>query len=317
MFCEPNTQYMLTADQITEIFFLADEYCQFLDQNLEQCIEKLPRSTDKRAYQRAATMSHSEVITILIAFHQSDFKTLKHFYCDFVCVFLKREFPKLVSYNRFVELQQLCTMHLMMFLVTNCTGDSTGISFIDSTKIAVCKNQRIHQHKVFRDIAQRGKTTTGWFYGFKLHFIINDCGEIISFKLTTGNVADNNENVLLTLCKKIFGKLYGDKGYLVKESVFEKLFFDGVHLITKVKKNMKNKLMSVYDKIMLRKRALIETIIDQLKNIAQIEHSRHRSVTNFVTNIFAALCAYNFAPKKPSLKSNFEFHPGNTLQLSL
>jgi len=75
--------------------------------------------------------------------------------------------------------------------------------------------------------------------------------------------------------------------------------------------------MSVYDKIMLRKRALIETIIDQLKNIAQIEHSRHRSVTHFVTNIFAALCAYNFAPKKPSLKSNFEFHPGNTLQLSL
>ena len=151
---------MLTYDQITEIFFLADEYCQFLDQNLEHCFEKLPQATDKRAYYRPSSLSYSEVITILIAFHQSDYKTLKHFYCDFVCVFLTKEFPKLVSYNRFVELQQLSTMHLMMFLITNCTGQATGISFIDSTKIAVCKNQRIHQHKVFKDLAQRGKTTT-------------------------------------------------------------------------------------------------------------------------------------------------------------
>jgi len=308
---------MLTIDQITDIFFTADEYCNFLDQNLDQYIQKLPSSTDKRAYRRPNAMSHSEVITILICFHQSDYKTLKHFYTDYVRIFLKAEFPKLVSYNRFVELQQLSAMHLMMFLITNCTGESTGISFIDSTKLAVCKNQRIHQHKVFKGIAQRGKSSTGWFYGFKLHFIINDCGEVISFKLTTGNVADNNENLLLTLCKKIFGKLYGDKGYIVKEATFDKLFFDGVHLITKIKKNMKNKLMSIADKVMLRKRALIETIIDQLKNIAQIEHSRHRCFTNFITNIFAALCAYSYAPKKPSIKSNFEFHTENNLQLSL
>jgi hypothetical protein len=308
---------MLTVDQITEIFFIADEYCQYLDQNLEQCMEKLQRSTDKRPYNRPNAMSHSEVITILICFHQSDFRTLKHFYCDYVCAFLKNEFPKLVSYNRFVELQQLCAMHLMMFLMTNCVGESTGISFIDSTKLAVCKNQRIHQHKVFKDVVQRGKTSTGWFYGFKLHFVVNDCGEIVSFKLTTENITDNNENVLLTLCKKVFGKLYGDKGYIVKESVFDKLFFDGVHLVTSIKKNMKNKLMSIYDKVMLRKRALIETIIDQLKNIAQIEHSRHRCLTNFITNIFAALCAYSYAPKKPSLKSNFEFNTATGLQLSL
>jgi len=308
---------MLTTDQITEIFFAADEYCKFLDQNMELCVTKLPQATAKRSYNRPATMSHSEVITILVCFHQSDFKTLKHFYKDYVLVHLKSEFPKTVAYNRFVELQQLCAMHLMMFLMSCCTGESTGISYIDSTKLCVCKNQRIHQHKVFKDIANRGKTSTGWFYGFKLHFIINDCGEIISFKITSGNVADNNENVLLTLCKKIFGKLYGDKGYIVKEAVFDKLFFDGVHLITKIKKNMKNKLMSIYDKIMLRKRALIETIIDQLKNIAQIEHSRHRCFTNFVTNLFAGLCSYSFTPKKPSLNSNFEYETGNNLQLSL
>ena len=308
---------MLTTDQITEIFFAADEYCQYLDLNLDQCVIKLPSASDKRQYHRSNSLSHSEVITILICFHQSDFKTLKHFYLDYVCVHLKVEFPHAVSYNRFVELQQLCSLHLMMFLVSCCTGQNTGISFVDSTKLAVCKNQRIHQHKVFKDVATRGKTSTGWFFGFKLHFVINDCGEIISFKLTSANVSDNNENVLLTLCKKLFGKLYGDKGYIVKESVFDKLFFDGVHLITKIRKNMKNKLMSIQDKIMLRRRALIETIIDQLKNIAQIEHSRHRCFTNFITNIFSALCSYSFTPKKPSIKSNFEFEHQNDLQLSL
>ncbi len=201
--------------------------------------------------------------------------------------------------------------------MSNCIGDCTGISFIDSTKLAVCRNQRIHQHRQFKDIAQRGHTSTGWFFGFKLHLVINDKGEIISFKLTKGNVADNNENLLISLCKDLFGKLYGDKGYLVKQSVFEKLFFDGVHLITKIKRNMKNKLMSVYDKIMLRKRSVIECVMDSLKNICQAEHSRHRSIHGFIINVFAAIGAYHFLPKKPSIASHFEADLSPTLQLSL
>lgn len=184
-----------------------------------------------------------------------------------MCQHLNSEFPKLVSYNRFVELQKLASLPLIMFVSSNCMGECTGFSFIDSTKLSVCKNQRIKQHKQFKGIAQSGHTSTGWFYGFKLHLIINDKAEIISFQVTRGNVADNQENLLIKLCKDIFGKLYGDKGYIVKESVFEKLFHDGVHLITKIKLNMKNKLMSVYDKIMLRKRSVIECVIDSLKNI--------------------------------------------------
>lgn len=308
---------MLTSDQITELFFLIDEYCILFEKNINQSLIRIPPNSAKASRNKSCGLSKSETITLLIAFHQSDYRTLKHFYKDYVCVHLQKDFPSLVSYNRFVELQKLAALPLFMFVMSNCIGDCTGISFIDSTKIAVCKNQRIHQHRQFKDIAQRGHTSTGWFFGFKLHLIINDKAEIISFQLTRGNVADNNENLLIKLCKDIFGKLYGDKGYIVKESVFEKLFLDGVQLITKIRRNMKNKLMSVYDKIMLRKRSVIECVMDSLKNICQLEHSRHRSIHGFIINVFSAIGAYHFLPKKPSLASHFETGNSQSLQLSL
>jgi hypothetical protein len=176
----------------------------------------------------------------------------------------------------------------------------TGISFIDSTTLDVCDNRRIHSHKVFKDFAQRGKSTTGWFYGFKLHLTVNDKGEILSFCLTTGNTDDRDKNVMEILTKRLFGKLFGDKGYL-SQKLFEDLHSKGIELIAKLKKNMKNRLMYLKDKLLLRKRAIIQTINDQLKNICQIEHTRHRSVYNFSTNIIAGLVAYSFLPKKPSL----------------
>ena len=308
---------MLTSGQITELFFLIDEYCLLFEKNINQNVVRIPLTSAKASRNKSCGLSNSEVITLLIAFHQSDYRTLKHFYKDYVCVHLQKDFPSLVSYNRFVELQKLAALPLFMFVMSNCIGDCTGISFIDSTKIAVCKNQRIHQHRQFKDIAQRGHTSTGWFFGFKLHLIINDKAEIISFQLTRGNVADNNENLLIKLCKDIFGKLYGDKGYMVKQSVFEKLFLDGVQLITKIRRNMKNKLMSVYDKIMLRKRSVIECVMDSLKNICQLEHSRHRSIHGFIINVFSAIGAYHFLPKKPSLASHFETDNSKSLQLSL
>ena len=100
------------------------------------------------------------------------------------------------------------------------------------------------------------------------------------------------------------GKLFGDKGYISK-ALFETLWADGLHLITRLKKNMKNHLMPMIDKILLRKRALIETINDQLKNISQIEHTRHRSVANFMVNLLAGLIAYTYQPRKPSLNIVF------------
>lgn len=191
-------------------------------------------------------------------------------------------------------------MHLAIFLKTCCLGKCTGISYIDSTPLRSCHIKREKQHKVFKGIAQKGQCSLGWFYGFKLHIIIKDRGEILDFIITPGNVDDRKPLKDMDLHKRIFGKLYGDKGYISKD-LFEKLFVDGVHLITKIKKNMKNSLMLLQDKIALRKRALIETVNDELKNIYQIEHTRHRSFENFTTNLLSGLIAYSFFDKKPSI----------------
>lgn len=191
-------------------------------------------------------------------------------------------------------------MHLAIFLKTCCLGKCTGISYIDSTPLRSCHIKREKQHKVFKGIAQKGQCSLGWFYGFKLHIIINDRGEILDFIITPGNVDDRKPLNDMDLHKRIFGKLYGDKGYISKD-LFERLFVDGVHLITKIKKNMKNSLMLLQDKIALRKRALIETVNDELKNICQIEHTRHRSFENFTTNLLSGLIAYSFFDKKPSI----------------
>jgi hypothetical protein len=177
-------------------------------------------------------------------------------------------------------------------------GPCTGISFIDSTPIKVCHNLRIKSNRVFRDFAKRGKTSTGWFYGFKVHLVISDRGDLLAVKITHGNIDDRKP--VPDFARQLFGKLFGDRGYISIE-LFSQLWELGVQLITKIKKNMKNKLMPMVDKILLRKRALNETVNDQLKNLCQIEHTRHRSVANFVVNVLAALIAYTYQEKKPSL----------------
>jgi len=186
---------------------------------------------------------------------------------------------------------------LFAFLLHN-KGKITGISFIDSTKIQICHNERIQRNKVFSGLARRGKTTAGWFYGFKLHLIINEQGEILAFQFTPGNTADIS--MLEKLSRGIFGKLFGDKGYISAE-IAKKLFERGLKLFTTLKNKMKNKLIELKDKVLLRKRVLVETVNDQLKNISQLEHTRHRSIGNFFINALAAIAAYIRQPKKPSI----------------
>lgn len=140
----------------------------------------------------------------------------------------------------------------------------------------------------------------GWFFGFKLHIVINDRGEIFDFVITQANVDDREPLKNKRFHDKLFGKIFADRGY-ISQDLFERLFVDGIHLITRLKKNMKNSLMSIGDKIYLRKHALIETVNDELKNICQVEHTRHRCFVNFMANMVSALIAYNFLPKKPSL----------------
>jgi hypothetical protein len=236
-------------------------------------------------------------MTIVVHFHQSHYRDFKAYYTEHVVKYLAGEFPGLVSYTRFVELLPSVARPLGAYLAQRL-GAVTGIAFIDSTPLPVCHNKRISRHKVFADLAARGKSSYGWFYGFKLHLIVNDCGELLRLQLTPANKDDRQPVPKMT--HRLWGKLFGDKGYL-SQPLFEQLYQRGVQLITPIRKNMANRLMPLYDKLLARKRSIIETINDQLKNISQIAHTRHRSPTNFVVNLFAGLIAYTHQPKKPAL----------------
>jgi hypothetical protein len=294
----------ITKDKVTEIFYLTDEFCRNFKTSIQaHLIGNAPK--------KKPIMAESEVITIMILFHSGGFRNMKHFYLYYVQKHMTNEFPNTVSYNRFTELMQSSLLPMTIFLKTCCLGECSGISFVDSTPIRVCKNKRIKRNKVFKGIAEVGKSTMGYFFGFKLHLIVNDKGEILNFVITQGNVDDREPLYNERFMNAITGKLYGDKGYLSKE-LTSMLFVDGLHLITSIRNNMKNCLMELKDKILLRKRSVIETINDELKNMCQVEHSRHRSFGNFVTNMISGLIAYSFFPKKPSIK--FEIEP--TTQLS-
>ena len=249
----------IDGDKITEIFCMADDFCRVYDRFINANGLAPVRDRSKRKYHRDGKLSDAEVITIMILFHLSGYKCLKHFYLDEVCKNRADLFPKTVSYNRFIELERKVAIPFILFVKRCCMGACTGISFVDSTALRVCRNQRIHLHKVFRGLAQRGQCSMGWFYGFKLHLICSEKGEILNFMLTPGNVDDREPLRNKSFIEQIFGKLVGDKGYISKD-LFSRLFVDGIQLVTKLKSNMKGQLMTVSDKILLRKRALIETI---------------------------------------------------------
>lgn len=293
---------MLTANEVTEIFYLSDEFSKEFDVTFKKHL--LKEDSHKKHRNKPNRLSNSEVMTILIAFHLSQMRNLKHFYLFYVCQHMTEEFPNLVSYNRFVELQQRVALPLVLFLKTCRLGTCSGISFIDSTALKVCHIKREHQNRVFDGIATKGKSTLGWFFGFKLHIIINDKGEIISFVITQGNVDDRQPLSLESFIRSVSGKLYADRGY-VSQKLAEILFVDGIHFVAKMRNNMKGGELPLQDRLMLRKRAVIESVNDELKNICQIEHTRHRCFTNFITNLIAGLLAYSFLPKKPSIKVDF------------
>jgi hypothetical protein len=277
----------------TDLYVEVDDFWQsFRDDYQRRLI-----ADGHRHRRRDGQLSVSEIMTILIAFQSSNFRTFKHFYRHLLA-YHRRDFPDLVSYNRFVEQMPHMTIPMFAYLMSACRGPVTGISFIDSTALKVCGNKRIRRHRVFDGLAAIGKTTMGWFLGFKLHLIVNDCGDLLAFSLTPGNVDDRQPVEQMTA--DLWGRLFGDKGY-ISQDLFEKLYARSVKLVTNLRKNMKNMLMDAAEKLLLRKRSLIETINDQLKNVCQIEHTRHRSPTNFLVHLIAGLIAYAKQPKKPSL----------------
>jgi hypothetical protein len=281
-------------ESLLELFVSVDDFCQVF---LPFWKRKLMQDGSKKRNRRGQ-LSASEIMTIIIYFHQSHYRNFKAYYREHVCQHLRSEFPNLVSYERFVILMPSVLGPLSAYL-KSLYGRCHGISFIDSTALWVCDNHRIHNHKVLAEFAQRGKGSMGWFYGFKLHLVINECGELLACQITSGNVDDRKP--VPTLSKRLFGKLIADRGYISHALAEQLRETFGIQLITKLRKNMKNRLLPLIDKLLLRKRAIIESVVDQLKNISQIEHTRHRSSTNCFINIIAGLIAYCHQPKKPAL----------------
>ena len=280
---------MSPESKVTEIYCMADDFCKEFTLQQEKYMIKDMKTMHRNKPNR---MSDAEIMVILILFHSGGFRCFKHYYKEYVCKHLKHLFPRQVSYNRFVELEKKVLLPMTIFIKRVLLGTCTGISFVDSTPLCVCRNQRILIHKTFEGLAERGRCSMGWFFGFKLHLIINDKGE----NFTPGNVDDWEPLEQGKFLKNIKGKLCADKVY-IGQALFENLFLNGIH-------NMRNSLMSIADRILLRKRALIETANDELKNIAQIEYSRHRSFSNVIANSLSAIAAYCFFEKKPAIFIN-------------
>lgn len=269
--------------ELEQLFCAIDDFCLDFEAKLNS--ELISSQSQKR--KRKSRLCLSEVMTIIVHFHQSSYRNFQDYYQKSILTIYHRYFPSLVSYNRFVELMPDALLPLICYLNSR-KGQCSGISFIDSMGIPICHNKRAKRNKVFRGLSGWGKSSVDWYFGFKLHLIINEQGELLAFQVTPGNVDDRKP--VPTLAQNLWGRLFGDKGYISK-SLFQELLENDVKLITPFKKNMKNKLVELWEKLMLRKRALIETVNDQLQNISQVVHSRHRSIYNFMVNIIAGLIA--------------------------
>lgn len=283
--------------QLIILFCMIDEFCIKFEPEWKRIhMEHLSKS-QRWWTTREPRLILSEMMTIVCYFHFSGYKTFKHYYLHHVEAHLKPYFPRLVSYKRFNKLMKGLIFPLFAFQQT-VKGISKGIAYIDSTILSVCHICRTSRHKVFKSIAKKGKTSTGWFYGLKLHVVINHMGEIVSWMLTSGNTDDRT--VVRKLVSGLSGKLFGDRGY-VSKSLFGTLYKQGIQLITRLKSNMKNVLMDTCDKVLLYKRGIIESAFNKLKTTFQIEHHRHRSQQNFVVNLISGLTAYCLDPKKPKI----------------
>lgn len=288
---------MLSEDKenkLIELFICLDDFCIALEE------WKSHQPKFQYSITNHPVMNDSEMLTILVFYQFSGYKCFQYYYEQYVSISLRSYFPHLISYERFVALIPRLLPGLYVFVKwRTLLSQHTGWYIIDSKPLPVCHNRRIHSNRVFDANARRGKSSMGWFYGFKVHLIINQVGEIINFVFTPGNVADNNQGVLKYLLAGLAGKCFGDKGYMT--ALFEEFYKQGLQFITKVRANMKNKLLLLEDKLKLRKRAVVESVNDILTSVFDLEHTRHRSAVNAMAHMLAALTAYCFYDSKPSV----------------
>ncbi len=282
---------VLDTTKLTNIFIVCDDFSKNL---AHYC---LAYETPKQP--AARLMSESEMLAIVIFYHHSGFKCFKYYYEQIIQKALRSYFPATYSYCRFIHRMQQLNFPLFVLLTAGRMSVPTEANYIDATKLVVSHNKRIAQHKTFAGLAKRGKSSTGWFFGFKLHAVINHRGQLVVCRITPGNVADNNPGLLGQLTARLKGFLLGDAGYI--SSITKELQERGLTLITKLRANMKPQQLTPEEKYYLGHRGLIETVFGQLKSMCDIEHSRHRSVKNFFINFFSALLAYTFMDTFPAI----------------
>ena len=286
----------ISEEKLIQIFVTVHDFIQ----PFEAALINRSLTDNQRQLTRQPDLSASEIITLLVYYHHSGYRNFQYYYERLVLAHMKTYFPHLVSYSRFIELlpRQFASLQALARFLSS-TNQHTGCYFIDSKKLPVCHNKRIHSHQVFAGLAGRGVSSTGWFYGLKLHLVINELGQIVNFCFTAANVADQNPKVLRQLLTGLQGRCYGDKGYLTK--LFEEFYSQGLRLVTKLKRTMKNQLVELDDKLRLKKRALIESVNDILMSVQDIDHTRHRSPINALVHSLAGLVGYHFYETKPSV----------------
>jgi hypothetical protein len=282
---------MLLRDKITQIFFDFDEYLKINFPDVDNCFS-LTNSLE---------MSFSEIGAIVIAYHQSTHKCFKYYYQEEILVNLTSYFPSAVSYERFVSIKQRVLPFLVAFLKDTRLCSPTIANYIDASKLEVCHLMRVASNKVFKGQAKYGRTIMGRFYGYKFHLIINHLGQIVNVIFSKANVADNNKKLLREITKQFIGLLIGDKGYIT--SIKDELLENGINLVTKPRKNMKPTKHTPEVEYYKKHRGLIETTNGLLKEKANIQHTRHRSTANFELNLWAAIVAYTYNDKLPSIKT--------------
>jgi hypothetical protein len=282
---------ILTTTKLTEIFVETDDF--LLDLAQQTTAQGLSEP------QWHSRFARSEVITTLVAYHHSGRKCFKYFYCQDVLKTYQSWLPDAPCYERFVALIPHVVLELYLLLKSRCQP-ALAENYVDSKPLKACHIKREAQHKVMVDWASKGKGTLGWFYGFKMHVVINREAQLVNFLLTAGNVADNNHQVLNYLFKEIEGKVYGDKGYLsvLKEELLDK----GVDLMPKMRRNgKKDAIVHQKDAYYHRHRGLIESVFGQCVGLIDLEHTRHRAPLNCFCHMFAALLAYTFADQHPRI----------------
>lgn len=294
---QPTHAMLINELKVIEIFCQIDDFVKQCEKIVDGKLigKNSPQSVHKPG------ISDSEMACIELLYHLSGYKCFQYYYQQTVERGpLKAYFPKAPSYSRFVQLKPRILPLMILYLNLCRVGWLCGLYYADATSLAVCHNRRISGNKVFLGKARRGKTSMGWFYGFKLFLVVNVFGEIIRVMFTTGNVADNNTEHMLKFFGKLQGQVFADRGF-INQKAFEQLLSKGLQVVTGIKSNMKNKLMNYNQKLLLKKRGMIESINDILKTVCDIEHTRHRSPINALLNVFAGVCAYTFLERLPNI----------------